>query len=48
LDTTTYSLAEIALLTGFSDQSHFTRIFKQQMGMPPLQYRKYGQRPETK
>ncbi|BAV06727.1 hypothetical protein SAMN05421788_11666 [Filimonas lacunae] len=27
-----YSLTEIAYLTGFSDQSHFTRIFKQQTG----------------
>ncbi|MDX2301713.1 MAG: helix-turn-helix transcriptional regulator [Microscillaceae bacterium] len=27
-----YSLTEIAYLTGFSDQSHFTRVFKQLIG----------------
>ena len=35
-----HSLAEIAYLTGFSDQSHFARIFKKQMGQSPLSYRK--------
>ncbi|MVM33724.1 helix-turn-helix domain-containing protein [Spirosoma sp. HMF4905] len=40
LDTTTYSLTEIAYLTGFSDQSHFTRIFKKQTGQNPSEYRK--------
>ncbi|OUJ71113.1 chromate resistance protein ChrB domain-containing protein [Hymenobacter crusticola] len=40
LDTTAYSLAEIAYLTGFSDQSHFTRIFKQHTGQSPASYRK--------
>lgn len=35
-----YSLTEIAYLTGFSDQSHFTRIFKQQTGQNPSVYRK--------
>jgi len=30
MDTTSYSLTEIAYLTGFSDQSHFNRIFKKQ------------------
>ncbi|QIX61701.1 helix-turn-helix domain-containing protein [Hymenobacter sp. BT18] len=35
-----YSLAEIAYLTGFSDQSHFTRIFRQQTGQSPAAYRK--------
>jgi AraC-like DNA-binding protein len=35
-----YSLTEIAYLTGFSDQSHFTRIFKQHTGKSPLTYRK--------
>lgn len=34
------SLTEIAYLTGFSDQSHFTRIFKKQTGESPLQFRK--------
>lgn len=40
LETTDYSLAEIALITGFSDQSHFTRIFKKHMGTPPNAYRR--------
>jgi AraC-like DNA-binding protein len=35
-----YSLAEIAYLTGFSDQSHFTRIFKKHTGKSPAAYRK--------
>jgi len=40
MDTTSYSLTEIAYLTGFSDQSHFTRIFKKQTGQNPSVYRK--------
>jgi AraC-like DNA-binding protein len=35
-----HSLAEIAYLTGFSDQSHFTRIFKKHTGESPSEYRK--------
>lgn len=35
-----YSLTEIAYLTGFSDQNHFTRIFKQSTGKTPSAYRK--------
>ncbi|MDB5247984.1 MAG: hypothetical protein JWQ40_2378 [Segetibacter sp.] len=35
-----YSLTEIAYLTGFSDQSHFTRIFKQHTGKNPSAYKK--------
>ncbi|HAL83941.1 MAG TPA: AraC family transcriptional regulator [Mucilaginibacter sp.] len=35
-----YSLTEIAYLTGFSDQSHFTRIFKKQTGQTPTLYKK--------
>jgi AraC-like DNA-binding protein len=34
------SLAEIAYLTGFSDQSHFNRIFKKVTGKNPSAYRK--------
>jgi YesN/AraC family two-component response regulator len=37
---TSYSLTEIAYLTGFSDQSHFTRIFKLNQGKNPSAYRK--------
>lgn len=40
LETTNYSLTEIAYLTGFSDQSHFTRTFKQQVGKNPSAYKK--------
>ena len=35
-----YTLTEIAYLTGFSDQSHFTRIFKQHTGKSPSLYKK--------
>lgn len=35
-----YTLTEIAYLTGFSDQSHFNRIFKQQTGKTPSLFRK--------
>lgn len=40
LKTARYSLTEIAYLTGFSDQSHFTRIFKKHTGKNPSEYRK--------
>src|SRR5215467_8101948 len=36
---TEMSLAEIALATGFSDQSHFARHFRQTLGMTPGQFR---------
>jgi AraC-like DNA-binding protein len=35
-----YSMSDIAYLTGFSDQSHFTRIFKKHTGRNPSSYRK--------
>lgn len=35
-----HTLAEIAYLTGFSDQSHFALIFKKTKGKSPLVYRK--------
>lgn len=47
LDNTAYSLTEIAYLTGFSDQSHFTRIFKKQTGQNPSEYRKKGRKGKT-
>jgi len=37
---TDYALSEIAYLTGFSDQSHFTRIFKKQTGQTPTEFKK--------
>ena len=40
LETTKYSLSEIAYLTGFSDQSHFARVFKKQTGLQPTVYKK--------
>ena len=35
-----YSLSEIAFLTGFSEQSAFTRAFKRWMGLTPARYRR--------
>jgi AraC-like DNA-binding protein len=40
IENTSYTLTEIAYMTGFSDQSHFTRIFKSQTGKNPSAYRK--------
>ena len=40
MNSTTYSLTEIAYLTGFSDQSHFTRAFQKLIGELPSAYRK--------
>ena len=40
LNNSNYSLTKIAYLTGFSDQSHFTRIFKKHTGQNPSGYRK--------
>lgn len=45
-----YTLTEIAYMTGFSDQSHFTRIFKLHTGKNPSSYRKIALKsnPDTK
>lgn len=40
IHSTDYSLTEIAYLTGFSDQSHFTRIFKKHTGKNPSTFKK--------
>ena len=40
LVTTDESLSEIALGTGFFDQSHFTKRFRKMTGMTPTQFRK--------
>jgi AraC-like DNA-binding protein len=40
LNTSSITLTEVAYLTGFSDQSHFTRIFKLITGKNPSAYRK--------
>jgi AraC family transcriptional regulator len=37
-------LAEIALSLGFSDQSHFSTVFKRHTGLTPAQFRKSHQR----
>lgn len=34
------SLAEVALAAGFSDQSHFARVFRQLVGMSPARWRR--------
>ncbi|MEJ5961417.1 chromate resistance protein ChrB domain-containing protein [Pedobacter immunditicola] len=39
IETSAYSLSEIGYLTGFSDQSHFARIFKLQTGLTPSQFK---------
>jgi AraC-like DNA-binding protein len=40
LDSPDHTLSEIAYLTGFSDQSHFNRVFKKHTGKNPSEYRK--------
>jgi hypothetical protein len=44
IEGTDYTLNEIAYLTGFSDQSHFTRIFRKQTGQTPMHYKKETQK----
>lgn len=39
LETTGMSLAEISTMLGFSSQSYFQTVFKQQTGMTPLNYK---------
>jgi AraC family transcriptional regulator len=38
------TLADVALETGFADQSHFTRVFKRHVGLTPAAYRKMAAR----
>ncbi|MGJ3649181.1 helix-turn-helix domain-containing protein [Sphingomonas sp. GlSt437] len=33
------SIAELALIPGFANQSHFTAAFSKAMDMPPARYR---------
>ena len=40
LEKTQLSIDSISEQLGFSDATYFTRIFKQEMGLPPMQYRK--------
>jgi AraC family transcriptional regulator len=37
------SLAEIAFQCGFSDQSHFSRLFRREFGTPPSRWRRRAQ-----
>jgi len=37
---TDQALSEIALVTGFADQSHFTRVFSQRVGKSPAAWRR--------
>ncbi|MRX69963.1 hypothetical protein SAMN06265349_101109 [Flavobacterium resistens] len=50
ISNSSHSLTEIAYMTGFSDQSHFTRIFKAHTGKNPSAYRKKSAKsnPDTK
>ena len=47
IESSKYSLTEIAYLTGFSDQSHFTRIFKKHTGKNPSSFRKTLQKSKS-
>jgi AraC-like DNA-binding protein len=47
LSTTRRSLSEIAMETGFTDQSHFTRCFRESTGLTPRAYRLRFQRLDT-
>lgn len=40
LDDAHVSLAEVAIASGFTDQSHFTQNFKRQLGLTPRAYRR--------
>jgi len=39
LEHTDYSIMEIAVACGYSDQSYFTKVFKKATGITPKQYR---------
>lgn len=41
LESSDDTLSEIAYLTGFSDQSHFNRVFKAHTGQTPSEYKKF-------
>ena len=45
LDTTNFSISEIAYAVGYSDQSHFTRNFKRETGVPPSVFKKRERNP---
>lgn len=38
-------ISQVAAMAGFSDQSHFSALFRREFGLPPLQYRRrYGRK----
>lgn len=39
LESTSYSIAEISTLLGFSSQSYFSQTFKKSTGRTPIQHR---------
>jgi AraC family transcriptional regulator, exoenzyme S synthesis regulatory protein ExsA len=43
LETTSNSITEISMDCGFENANHFSRVFKQKVGVPPLQYRRSRQ-----
>lgn len=45
LRTTSLALVEIALRTGFADQSHFTRAFTRRFGTAPAAFRRNARKP---
>ena len=40
LETTDYSMAEIAAIVGYEDPLYFSRVFRKIKGMSPTEYRK--------
>ncbi|NLM75944.1 MAG: helix-turn-helix transcriptional regulator [Clostridiaceae bacterium] len=40
LETTNFSVLQIASIVGFSSQSYFSQTFKKAVGQTPLEYRK--------
>lgn len=43
VSTTPIALAEIAMICGFSDQSHFSATFRRQVGLTPARFRQMAQ-----
>lgn len=41
---TSLSILEIAIAVGYSNSTHFGRVFKSQLGVSPLQYRKHNKK----
>lgn len=37
----TLAISEISLACGFTNQSHFTRLFRKHVGVPPKAYREH-------